>query len=438
MLTSQQRQRIQTAAKRARQATSAPDARAGGGVELRLDYSPHAKQQAFHAAVREFDYVLFNGGRGSGKTIGGASQAIMEACVHQQGERGVVIAPTYPMLRDASMKEFFTLLPREWIKSWSKSDKELILVNGSEIAFRSADNPDSLRGPNRAWAWFDEPRNLRLRDAFDIAIGQLRPTRKCWLTTTPAGIFHWLYQMFIQTPLPKSAVIHVRTIENPYAGEDYEANLRVQYTGAFAAQELDAEWVSFEGRIYDGFSLDENVTEAADYNPDWPIMWFCDDGYAYGQGPGYSSYHPRVILLAQVTPEGGCNIFAEYVKCNEVAERSIDSVLASGYPIPEAAYVDSSASELKIRIREKGIPTAGATHKVAEGIKNVRRMIEDGNGRRLLKINPRCKDLIREFQTYRYDDKAIVAVAGERPPLKVDDHCVDAARYGVYHLRYGE
>ena len=408
---------------------------AAGGV-LHLDYTPHDKQQTFHEAVRAHDYTLFNGGRGSGKTISGAMQAIYESCIHQIGSRGVVIAPTYPMLRDASMKEFFTLLPHDQIKTWNKSDKELILNNGSEIAFRSADNPDSLRGPNRAWAWFDEPRNLRLRDAFDIAIGQLRPTRKCWLTTTPAGIFHWLYELFIAKPLPKSSVVHVRTAENPYAGEDYEANLRVQYTGAFAAQELDAEWVSFEGRIYEEFSLDENITPEAVYNPDWPILWFADDGYAYGQGPGYTSYHPRVFLLAQVLPDGGVHVFAEYVKCNEVAERSIDNCLASGYPMPEAAYVDSSASELKIRLREKGIPTAGATHKVAEGIKNVRRLIHDGNGRRLLKIHPDCRDLIRELQTYRYDDKAIVAVAGERPPLKIDDHCADALRYGLYHLRY--
>ena len=426
-----QQQRIQEAARRVRR-TSAPDA----GGEVVLDYTPHAKQAVFHASARVHDYILFNGGRGSGKTIAGAMQAIYEACIYQVGAYGVVIAPTYPMLRDASMKEFFRLLPHNQIQTWNKSDKELILKNGSEIVFRSADNPDSLRGPNRAWAWFDEPRNLRERTAFDIAIGQLRPTRKCWLTTTPAGIFHWLYALFIANPLPKSSVIHVRTVENPYAGEDYEANLRVQYTGAFAAQELDAEWVSFEGRILDVFSLPDNVTERAEYNPDLPVQWWCDDGYAYGQGPGYVSYHPRVILFAQPTPTGGAHIVAEYVRCNETSEASIVKCLEAGFPMPAIAHIDSSAKELQLRLWEKGIQTVQATHKVSEGIKNLRRLILDGNNQRLLLIHPRCTNTIREFQTYRYDDHTAIAHAGERAPLKMDDHTVDAARYGCWQFRY--
>lgn len=409
--------------------------------ELSLDnqyrYTPHKKQTQFHDAVRQFDNVLFNGGRGSGKTTAGARQAIDEALIHQVGERGIVTAPTYTMLKDATMHEFFRWLPRHRIANWNKTDKVLLLTNGSEVAFRSCDDPDSLRGPNRAWAWMDEPRNLRTRDAFDVVTAQLRPTRKLWLTTTPSGIFHWMYQLFIENPLPKSAVITVRTSENPYLPADYEHDLRTQYTGMFAAQELDAEWVSFEGRIYDNFSLTENVTEAAEYNPDLPLTWGVDDGYATGEGQGKASYHPRVILLGQETPIGGVNIFASYYKSGELTERSMSEVLSWPYPKPNVAYVDSSAAELKSRLWEIGIQTVGGTHKVTEGIKNVRRLVCDGNNQRLLKIHPRCKELIRELQYYRYDDATKVAFAGEPKPLKVDDHGPDALRYMTWHLRYG-
>lgn len=362
----------------------------------------------------------------------------MEACLEQPGESGIITAPTYPMLRDASRKEFFHWLPRYLIRDWNKSENNLTLVNGSEIAFRSADNPDSLRGPNRAWAWMDEPRNLRDRETFDIVTAQLRRGRgNCWLTTTPAGIFHWMYTLFVEAPLPKSQIINVIMEENPHTSPEFKARMRAQYTGAFARQELDAEWVSFEGRVYDNFSLTDNVTEAAEYNPDLPVLWGVDDGYAYGEGPGKPSYHPRVFLLGQETAQGGMTIFAAYYQCGRMPEQSIAEVLSWPYRKAEVAYIDSSAVELKARMWESDIQTVGATHKVSEGVKNVRRLIGDGNGVRLLKIHPRCSELIRELQLYRYDDASRQADVGEPRPLKVDDHGVDALRYLVWHLRYG-
>lgn len=386
--------------------------------------------------MRQYDSVLFNGGRGSGKTTAGAQQALAEATQYQIGARGIIAAPTYPMLKDATMYEFFRWLPRRLIDNWNKTDKVLRLTNGSEITFRSCDDPDRLRGPNRAWAWLDEPRNLKSRDAFDVVTAQLRPTRKLWLTTTPSGIFHWMYDLFIENPLPKSTVVTVRTDENPYLPPDYGQGLRVQYTGMFASQELDAEWVAFEGRVYDNFSLAENVSEDADYNPSLPVAWGVDDGYAQGEGPGKPNYHPRVILLGQVTAQGGLHIFAEYYATLELSERSLDTVLGWDYPRPDIAYVDSSAVELKARIWERNIQTVGGTHGVGEGIKNLRRLVCDGNGVRLFKIHPRCKNLIRELQMYRYDPNSTSVKVGEITPLKCDDHGPDAARYLAWPLRF--
>lgn len=399
-------------------------------------YRAHAKQRAFHRAVRAHDYVLFNGGRGSGKTTAGAIQAILEAAHYQPGSRGIVVAPTYRMLADSTKRELLYWLPHHWIRQYKQSDELLILHNGSEIVFRSCTDPDSLRGPNRAWAWLDEARNLRTREAFDIVYAQLRPTRKLWITTTPSGIFHWLYDVFIQSPLPNSHTVTVRTNENPYLPDTYEVGLRSQYTGAFAQQELDAQWVSFEGRIYDNFDLDHNVTTDAEYNPALEVVWGVDDGYAYGQGPGTASYHPRVFLLAQWTPQGGVNIFAEYYQTGELSERSLDNVLALPYARPTMAFVDSSAVELKARIWERDIQSVGSTHPVSEGIKNLRRLVCDGNGARLLRVHPRCANFIREMQSIRYDDGAGQAAAGEPKPLKVDDHGPDAARYLTWSRRF--
>jgi len=400
-------------------------------------YTAHEKQAAFHHYVRQYTDVLFNGGRGSGKTTAGAIQAVLESTHYQKGERGIIVAPTYPMLEDATMYEFFEWLPRQFISEFQKQRRVLTLTTGSEIAFRSADNPDSLRGPNRAWGWIDEGRNLRTREAFDIVSAQLRPARKLWHTTTPGGLFHWYYPLFFEGGLPDSKTVTVRTEENPHLPDEYSKRLRSQYTGAFAQQELDAEWVAFEGRVYDNFDLELNVSKSAEYNPDWAVEWGVDGGYAEGDGPGHANYHPRVILLGQITPEGGLNIFAEYVQTLEPDHlASIDEVLGWGYNKPELASVDSSEAVFRANLSRRGISNIGATHQVVEGIKNVRRLICDGNNKRLLMINPRCKHTIREMLSYRYDLKSSQAKGGEQKPLKIDDHTPDALRYLAWKLRY--
>ena len=200
-------------------------------------------------------------------------------------------------------------------------------------------------------------------------------------------------------------------------------------------QEYMASFEDDAGVIYDNFSSEidaGNVSYNAEYDPSLPVAWGVDDGYVYGEGPGSASYHPRVILFAQFTPRGGVNIFDEYVQAGEVEEISIANALAKPYPRPDVVYIDSSAAQLKARIHALGLQTIGATHKVAEGIKNVRRLICDGQGQRLLMFHPRCKISIKEHQMYRYD----IHSNGEPKPLKVDDHTNDCGRYLCWSLRY--
>ena len=145
---------------------------------------------------------------------------------------------------------------------------------------------------------------------------------------------------------------------------------------------------------------------------------------------------PRVILVAQVQADGAMWIIDEYIKTLELPEVSIGNVLERPYKAPEWAQVDSSAPEFRRRLAEiYGIASAGATHRISDGIKIMRRFVCDGQGQRMLKVNPRCRSLIREFQIYRYNDKGSAVDGGEPKPLKQDDHCMDALRYLCWGFR---
>lgn len=234
----------------------------------------------------------------------------------------------------------------------------------------------------------------------------------------------------------KSRVFYpARMSDNPSLDEVYIRNINLNPDAVERARLSEGDWDAehTEGRIYQNWSSLENVTTDAEYNPDRSLWWACDDGYVYGDGPGYANYHPRVILFMQDNELGGVNIFDEYVVCEETHEQSINAALGMDYARPSLAWVDGSAAMFRGELSRMSIPNANGTHPVSEGIKNVRRFVMDGNGVRLLKVHPRCTNVIFEMSEYRADPNK--SKAGELVPLKVSDHAQDTLRYGLWQKR---
>ena len=131
-------------------------------------------------------FAAFVGGIGSGKTFVGSLWGIQQASA--PGTLGLVIAPTYPMLRDVAWRAFIEI-GGEAIAEKKRGEMILTVRGGGEILFRSADNPDRLRGPNVHWALLDEAA-LCPRDTWDVTIGRLRAggtAGPCRIVTTPKG-----------------------------------------------------------------------------------------------------------------------------------------------------------------------------------------------------------------------------------------------------------
>ncbi|HEX6818439.1 MAG TPA: hypothetical protein VF120_08695 [Ktedonobacterales bacterium] len=72
-------------------------------------FTLHPAQAAFVACAERFSFYV--GGVGAGKTMAGAVRAIARA-LDAPGSLGLIGAPTYPMLRDATQRTVFALLER--------------------------------------------------------------------------------------------------------------------------------------------------------------------------------------------------------------------------------------------------------------------------------------------------------------------------------------
>jgi predicted phage terminase large subunit-like protein len=125
------------------------------------------------------------------------------------------------------------------------------LLTGAEVLFRSADDPERLRGPNLSGVWLDEA-SLMPQDVFTVAIGRLREAgEQGWLsaTFTPKGRQHWTYDVFA-TGRQNTAIFHSRTCDNPFLPAEVYDTTRAQYTSALSAQELEGLFIDAGGTLF--------------------------------------------------------------------------------------------------------------------------------------------------------------------------------------------
>lgn len=206
-----------------------------------------AQNQFWNSNVR---HKAFVGGIGSGKTLAGVVEIVRQPA----GTMGAVLAPTYPMLRDATQRTFFEHY-QPWVLDHSKADNTTLLRNGTFIFWRSADEPNRLRGPNLNWFWLDEADYM---DAgiWDVMLGRIRrpPVQRAWVTTSPDGLSGkgWVRHKIaekVKRGAKDYALIRARTMDNYHLPVEYVESLRQSYTSEYARQELEGEFVDAIGKV---------------------------------------------------------------------------------------------------------------------------------------------------------------------------------------------
>ncbi len=136
---------------------------------------------------------LLMGGRGSGKTRAGA-EFIRAFAAENAGARLALIGETHGDARDVMVEGISGLLPIHAIDErpvFEKTRGRLVWQNGSQAQVFSAEEPDSLRGPQFHSAWCDEIAKWRYLDAawdnlqFALRLGD-HPRQV--MTTTPRPV----------------------------------------------------------------------------------------------------------------------------------------------------------------------------------------------------------------------------------------------------------
>lgn len=124
------------------------------------------------------------------------------------------------------------------------------LASGAIVRFRTAEDPERLRGPNLSRVWLDEASLMHV-DAYKIAIACLREGGQQGhldATFTPKGISHWTFDIFGKNK-PDTQIFHAHTRDNPFNPIEFADTLAKQYTTDEGRQELAGEFIDADEHL---------------------------------------------------------------------------------------------------------------------------------------------------------------------------------------------
>lgn len=185
--------------------------------------------------------VVFVAGIASGKSVIASEKAVQ---LMLQGGYVLVVSQSYKQLKLVLMHEIQERLRHHNIAfEYNMSDMVLTIpsTGGKSFGF-SADAIESCRGVTVDAAILDEAA-LYPKYVYDVVFGRLRRGKiplQIYITTTPRGRNNWVYDLCQKSD---SHYIKQSTIENPFLPKAFLEQIKLEYSGEFAAQELMGDFV---------------------------------------------------------------------------------------------------------------------------------------------------------------------------------------------------
>jgi len=255
-----------------------------------VHYEPSITQGGFIGSTSRFS--AFYSPRGGGKTGAGAQKALRKI---MQGESGAVINPDMENFKFSTWPEFKRwipwnmLVPRQRYRQSAAWDATrpftLVFVNGAKVYCKGLRDPDSARGPNMNWLWYDEAGRDKNGMGWKLALAGVRIGNEpqAWATYTPRDFYHWSYDFFIKQNISESMKDIIKTKPEGYkliewfhgTREDnkshldpmFYASLDSAYPGGWLrTQEVDGDYANEGGALGTSAWLDGHHLDGA---PDW-------------------------------------------------------------------------------------------------------------------------------------------------------------------------
>lgn len=255
-----------------------------------------------------------------------------------------------------------------------------------------------------------------------------------WFNCNPENPEHWFYKEWIapedEKKRDKIFYQHFTMEDNLTISAEKRAEYESLYRGVFYDRFILGKWVKAEGVIYPMFNREYHVVPQEDRPYDQYYI-SCDYGTLNPMSMGlWGRVSAHLDNEGNRVPERWYRIREYYWDGRKQNRQLTDEEyylaleeLAGGRRIEDVIVDPSAASFITCIRRHDRYSVKKADNDVVNGIRQVATYLQCGR----IFFNDCCKDAIREFGLYVWDEKS-----GKDAPLKENDHAMDDIRYFVH------
>lgn len=233
-------------------------------------YRPHVWQAVFHGASQEDDTIMpfrhLVAGRRGGKTLSAAWEVVFYALHPEQFHQDAhgtesdrplwiwVLTKDYPTGFPALatllevMSKVGLVKGRDYF--YNKTERKIEFSNGTLLQFRTADDPQSLRGAGLDILWIDEAAFVDSSDAWLVAAPALADKEGVVITTTTPHGKNWFYEEFFAGAAledPLQFRVEYTSIDCPFFPKSRWEYYRRRFHPIMFKQEFLASFDAFTG-----------------------------------------------------------------------------------------------------------------------------------------------------------------------------------------------
>lgn len=398
----------------------------------------HAKQREVFNDEHRFKVVV--AGRRWGKTQLSKNEILRAAVLPKQ--HIWYVAPTYQMARTILWDELKEAIPKAWIRGEPNETRMSIrLHNGTRIALKGADKPDTLRGVSLDLLIMDEAQDIKVSTWKEV----LRPTladrggRAIFIGTPKA--FNWLYDIYMlgqRGPTFKTKAGRTRkntwrswqfpTITSPFIPRSEIEEARADMDEKSFRQEFEASFETMSGRVYYAFDRQEHLGDYK-FNPALPI-WIGMD----------FNINPMSAVIMQPQKNGEVWVVDECILQGSNTQEVADELQRRYYKWIKAAtvYPDPGGASGTTKGRgQSDIDILNATGflcryrkkhpKIADRVNAVNRMFKSADGRIKMRVDRGCKHTIASLEQtiYKENSREVDKTAGVEHAADALGYCID-------------
>ncbi len=320
---------------------------------------------------------------------------------------------------------------------WGKNYPCLVVGGGD------SDSVSAIQGGTWDF-WYANELPQHHYNFYNMALSRLTPANaRAFADSNPESANHWLYQEKIKPYLEGNPDVrdvfeywHFTMKDNENLSQTFVRNQEKLYKGAFKARKIDGLWIVAEGLVYDTFSREKHVLSTTQIIEKIQHSEIIE----YFLGIDWGWNHPTACLLLGFDRSGTYYVIDELYSSKIEADTVIFWIEEKQREYGRFfsfANCDNARPEQNDKLRKcTGLVIYEEKPKVEDSISLVRGLI---NYDKLI-ISVNCTHTLNEFDTYRYPSdsehqKNITSSENVDLPLKINDDCMDALRYGIYkHL----